>query len=88
MDSAHDFELLGESVPQVRVLARPLALLRFFNLYFLLIPFFLRIYISLVWRHGFWPAIVSLVALREPGKNVRPHHGFGVSSVRVNYILR
>ena len=32
MDSAHDFDLLGESVPQVRVSARTLALLGFFKL--------------------------------------------------------
>ena len=32
MDSARDFDLLGESVPQVRVSARTLALLGFFQL--------------------------------------------------------
>ena len=32
MDSARDFYLLGESVPQVRVLAHTLALLGFFQL--------------------------------------------------------
>ena len=32
MDSAHDFDLLGESVPQVRVSACTLALLGFFQL--------------------------------------------------------
>ena len=32
MDSARDFDLLGESVPQVRVSARPLALRGFFNM--------------------------------------------------------
>ena len=32
MDSARDFDLLGESVPQVRVLVRTLALLGFFQL--------------------------------------------------------
>ena len=31
MDSARDFDLLGESVPQVRVSARTLALLGFFR---------------------------------------------------------
>ena len=31
MDSARDFDLLGESVPQVRVSARTLALLGFFS---------------------------------------------------------
>ena len=33
MDSARDFGLLGESVPQVRVLARTLALLEFFKFF-------------------------------------------------------
>ena len=33
MDSARDFDLLGESVPQVRVSARTLALLGFFQLF-------------------------------------------------------
>ena len=33
MDGAHDFDLLGESVPQVRVSARTLALLGFFQLF-------------------------------------------------------
>ena len=32
MDSARDFDLLGESVPQVRVSERTLALLGFFSL--------------------------------------------------------
>ena len=32
MDSARDFDLLGESVPKVRVSARTLALLGFFQL--------------------------------------------------------
>ena len=32
MDSARDFDLLGESVPEVRVSARALALLGFFHL--------------------------------------------------------
>ena len=32
MDSARDFDLLGESVPQVRVSASTLALLGFFQL--------------------------------------------------------
>ena len=40
MDSARDFDLLGESVPQVRVSARTLALLGFFRLQFILTPFF------------------------------------------------
>ena len=39
MDSARDFDLLGESVPQVRVSARTLALLGFFNFSFILTPF-------------------------------------------------
>ena len=34
MDSARDFDLLGESVPQVRVSARTLALLGFFQLFY------------------------------------------------------
>ena len=38
MDSARDFDLLGESVPQVLVSARTLALLGFFQ--FILTPFF------------------------------------------------
>ena len=42
MDSARDFDLLGESVPQVRVSARTLALLGFFNFSFILTPFFPR----------------------------------------------
>ena len=47
MDSACDFDLLGESVPQVRVSARTLALLEFFfNLSFILTPFFLLLYTS------------------------------------------
>ena len=33
MDSARDFDLLGESVPQVRVSAHTLALLGFFQLF-------------------------------------------------------
>ena len=33
MDSERDFDLLGESVPQVRVSARTLALLGFFQLF-------------------------------------------------------
>ena len=33
MDSARDFDLLGESVPQVRVSARTPALLGFFQLF-------------------------------------------------------
>ena len=33
MDSARDFDLLGKSVPQVRVSARTLALLGFFQLF-------------------------------------------------------
>ena len=33
MDSACDFDLLGESVPQLRVSARTLALLGFFQLF-------------------------------------------------------
>ena len=50
MDSSRDFDLLGESVPQVRVSARGLALLGFvdFNIYI----------ISLVWRHGFGASTV------------------------------
>ena len=40
MDSARDFDLLGESVPQVRVSARTLALRGFFNMQFILTPFF------------------------------------------------
>ena len=41
MDSARYFGLLGESVPQVRVSASAFALLGFFQLQFLLTPFFL-----------------------------------------------
>ena len=33
MDSARDFDVLGESVPQVRVSARTLALLGFFQIF-------------------------------------------------------
>ena len=42
MDSAHDFDLLGESVPQVRVSAPTLALLGFFQLF---IYIYIHIYI-------------------------------------------
>ena len=45
MDSARDFDVLGESVQQVRVSARTLALLGFFNFKFMLTPFFLHQYI-------------------------------------------
>ena len=41
MDSACDFDLLGESVPQVRVSARTLVLLGFFIVQSSLTPFFL-----------------------------------------------
>ena len=41
MDNVRDFDLLGESVPQVRVSACTLALRGFFNMYFILTPFFL-----------------------------------------------
>ena len=45
-DSARDFDLLGESVPQVRVLARTLALLGFFSTCHLFwLPSFRIIYI-------------------------------------------
>ena len=37
MDSARDFDLLGESVPQVRVSARTLALWGFFNMIYIYI---------------------------------------------------
>ena len=42
MDSARDFDLLGESVPQVRVSARTLALR----------GFFIIIYIYISWPSG------------------------------------
>ena len=45
MDSACDFDLLGESVPQVRVSARTLALLGFFIVLSFLTPFFLIKYL-------------------------------------------
>ena len=45
MDSACDFDLLGESVPQVRVSARTLALLGFFIVQSILTPFFLIKYL-------------------------------------------
>ena len=53
MDSARDFYLLGESVPQVRVSTRTLALRGFLPFVFYtdsLLPVDL---ISLVWHHGF-----------------------------------
>ena len=46
MDSAHDFDLLGESVPQVRVSARALVLLGLFKLQFILTPSSFSLYIS------------------------------------------
>ena len=56
MDSACDFNLLGESVPQVRVSARTLALPGFFNFKFMLTPFFhqkkKKIYIYLTRKKG------------------------------------
>ena len=47
MDSARDFDLLGESVPLVRVPAHALALVGFFvfNLFFSLLP---SVYLHLV----------------------------------------
>ena len=48
MDSARDFDLLGESVAQVRVSARTVALLGFFQ--FILTPFFPN-HISLFFEH-------------------------------------
>ena len=48
MDSACDFDLLGESVPQVRVSVRTLALLGFFIVQSFLTPFFL---ISFFFEH-------------------------------------
>ena len=47
MDSARDFDLLGESVPQAPVSARTLAPLGFFRLQFILTPFFPEKYIYL-----------------------------------------
>ena len=45
MDSMCDFDLLGELVPQVRVLARTLALVGFFIVQSILTPFFLIKYL-------------------------------------------
>ena len=45
MDSARDFDLLGESVPQVRVSARTLALLGFF------IVQYIYIYMPSIYEH-------------------------------------
>ena len=45
MDSACDFDMLGESVPQVRVSAHTLALLGFFIVQSILTPFFLIKYL-------------------------------------------
>ena len=55
MDSACDFDLLGESVPQVRVSARTLALLGFFIVQSILTPFFL----NLIFTKILEPSIVT-----------------------------
>ena len=58
MDSACDFDLLGESVPQVRVSARTLALLGFFIVQSLLTPFFL---INIFVFRAPWREVLSAV---------------------------
>ena len=50
MDSARDFDLLGESVPKVRVSARALALLGFIN-------FNIHVYIYIYIYIGVQPAL-------------------------------
>ena len=74
MDSARYFDLLGESVPQVRVSTCTLALLGFFNFKFMLTPFFLHQNISLVWALGVG-ALKHLTACPTGAGKVRAHLG-------------
>ena len=78
MDSACDFDLLGESVPQVRVSARTLALLGFFQLVIYSDSLLSESYIFVLWAP--WREVFSsvwLLALRERGrkKKGRAHLG-------------
>ena len=83
MNSALDFDLLGESVPQVRVPACTLALRGFFNMQFILTPFFLdNIFVLWApWREVF--SSVWLLALWERGKMSVHISERGASRVRV-----
>ena len=76
-------DLLGESVPQVRVSARTLALRGFFNMLFILTPFFLdNIFVLCApWKEVF--SNVSPLALREQGKMSERILERGASRVRV-----
>ena len=72
MDSARDFDLLGESVPQVRVSARTLALLGFFSTLIYSDSLFRKI--SLFFEHLGGRCSQAFDCLPfERGKNVRAH---------------
>ena len=84
MDSARDFDLLGESVPQVRVSARALALPGFFQLQFLLTPFFLQfIYILFELLGGRSSQLSDWLPFGEWGKKSERTLEGGASRVRV-----
>ena len=83
MDSARGFCLLGESVPQVGVSARTLAPFGDFSIHIFLTPFFFRIYFLLFGTMDLAPQPFDWMPFGS-GEKGQPHHGFGVSSVRVN----
>ena len=69
-DSARDFDLLGKSVPQVRVSSRTLALLGFFQ--FILTPLFLNhISFFLGWCGGVMDSARDFDLLGESVPRVR-----------------
>ena len=74
MDSARDFDLLGESVPQVRVSAHTLALLGFFIVQSILTPFFL---VKYLYSSSTLGGVLSCLTgcLLGAGKYVRAHLG-------------
>ena len=75
MDSARDFDLLGESVPQVRVSARTLALSWIFSSLFILTPFSFQFeYILFELFGGRSSQPFDWLPFRE-GENVRTHLG-------------